>query len=199
MQDRTIGQFLRDVSAKTPTPGGGSVAAVSAALGAGLGAMVARYSDGGDAAAAEFDRIAADLLDLARRDSEAYEGFTRARSLPKGTPEEKKSRSAAMQSALAVAASVPLETMRRCADGLRVLAESAETSNPSLSSDVGAAAWCLRAGLEGACLNVRINLSSLKDEARRGAWGAESDRVRADAEGLQRRVADVVERLQGKS
>jgi formiminotetrahydrofolate cyclodeaminase len=192
MKDKTLAAFVAELAARTPVPGGGSAAAAAAAFGAALGAMAAAFTK--DSAAADIARrledAASDLLDAAQRDADAYARVSQAMGMPKRSEEEKRARRDAIQSALRGAAEVPLETMRRCRDALAVLAEFAPQCNRNLASDLATAAWLLRAGLEGAAHNVRVNLDSMTDGLLRSQWGTEADRLRADAEALQRSLED---------
>src|SRR5467141_2500040 len=84
--------------------------------------------------------------------------------LPKGSDEEKKVRAAAIESATKYAAEIPLKVMETASKSYELLAEIAERGNPASISDVGVGALATRACIEGAALNVRINLAQLKDE-----------------------------------
>src|SRR5262245_33812356 len=174
-----IDQSLRDVLAAFasphPTPGGGSASALASAMGASLLAMVAalpktksnseedRTALAGALAAA--GGIRAQLAEAIDADTAAYDAVVGAYKLPKGTDAEKSARSEAIQRALRGATEVPLRVMRLSVEGLAAAKIVGAHGNPSASSDVGVATALLRAGLEGARLNVEVNLGSIKDEA----------------------------------
>ncbi len=105
------------------------------------------------------------LLELAERDSDAYDAVMRARRLPRETDEQKGVRKAAMAAAFVVAATVPLETARTAAEVLRLADRIAPIGNPNAASDAGVAAQLASAAVRGAILNVRINLPYLPADA----------------------------------
>jgi methenyltetrahydrofolate cyclohydrolase len=172
-----------------PTPGGGSASALASAMGAALLAMVAalpKTKSNSDAdrtalagALATTGGIRAQLGDAIDADTTAYDAVVAAYKLPKATDEEKAARSEAIQRALRGATDVPLRVMRLSAEGLTAAAIVAAHGNPSASSDVGVAVALLRAGLEGARLNVEVNLGSIKDDTYKGAVAEEVARLTA--------------------
>ena len=184
----TVTQILDAFASSAPTPGGGSAAALSGAIGASLLAMVAgmpKTKNGTpeeraalDAAAAELNTLRARLAELIDEDTRAYDLVTGAFKLPKATDEEKAARAKAIQDAMRAATEAPLETMRACAAVLRHARTVAESGNPNASSDVEVGVALTRAGLFGADKNVEINLGSLKDETYRNAVAEECSRLR---------------------
>jgi formiminotetrahydrofolate cyclodeaminase len=185
---RSVADLLAAVSNPSPTPGGGSASALAAALGLSLLGMVAQMSrtrSGSDEDRRVLDQAATALLPLGDHvagliddDAEAYDAVVEAYRRPKGTDEEKAVRRVAVQGALRGAAEVPLDVMRACQAGLTAALDVARHGNPSAASDVGVALELLAAGLRGAALNVRANLSSI-DEA---GW---VDGVRSEVERLE--------------
>ena len=173
LTERTIVDLLAQFRASTPTPGGGSAAALAGALGASLLAMVASMPKHRAASEEDVDRLqaaarrTADICDrltaLVDRDSDAYDAVVEAYKLPRASETEKAARSARIQQALSGAVDVPLEVMRRCAEAIEAGAVVATFGNPNAASDVGVALELLAAGARGAKLNVDINLASLKD------------------------------------
>jgi glutamate formiminotransferase/formiminotetrahydrofolate cyclodeaminase len=107
----------------------------------------------------------AELLGLAREDSEAYDDVVAARKLPKETDEQKAARAERIARANRRAADVPMRTARAAVRLLAALPELVEKGNPNAASDVGASALLLDACAEGALLNVGINLSGIDDPA----------------------------------
>jgi formiminotetrahydrofolate cyclodeaminase len=167
LADSSVREFLSSVAARAPTPGGGSAAAAAAALGAALGVMVARFSSGQACArAAEaLERALAELTGLIDADAEAYGGVDAAMKLARGTADQKKRRAEALQSALAAAAEVPLRTMEAALAAMGELPALGREGNANLSSDLGAAAQLLSAGLQAASLNVGVNAAAIRDAA----------------------------------
>ena len=169
----TVRDLLDRFAASDPTPGGGSAAALAGSLGASLLAMVAGMSKTKtgtpeeraalDAARVELLRHRDMLLDLIDRDTQAYDQVVAAYRLPKGSDEDKATRTAAIQTAMRVAAETPLETVRACADAGRAARVVAESGNPTAASDVATAMALLGSGMTGGAMNVAVNLDSLKD------------------------------------
>ena len=170
---RSVSDLLAAFRSSDPTPGGGSAAALSGAIGASLLAMVAGLPKPKAATDEETGRLqqsgarCADLaLQLERlvdTDAESYDLVVGAFKMPKGTDEEKAARTAGIQSAMKAATEAPLEVMRRCAEALRFVPVIGDLGNPNASSDVKVGAAMLKAGLAGALENVEINLGSVKD------------------------------------
>ena len=106
-----------------------------------------------------------ELLFLVDEDTAAFNKVMAAFGLPKDSAEEKTTRSAAIQSANKYAAEIPLRVVATAAKSYELLAAMAERGNPASISDVGVGLLATRACVEGAGMNVRINLSGLKDEA----------------------------------
>lgn len=167
LADKTLAGFVDAVADRTPAPGGGSVAALVAALGAALGVMVARFSEGGIVrdAGERLRALADEFILLLDRDAEAYGRVHEATRLPKSTPEEKKRRAAAVQEALAGAAEVPLQGVGLALKGMHWLGEIKSGGNPRLVSDSAMAAQLLYAGGEACRLNVLVNLKEIRDPA----------------------------------
>jgi len=171
--DRSIDEFLEAIAAPSPTPGGGTVAAICAALSVGLSRMVAnlaRGKEGYEAAQGELAslderarRLQARLRELAAEDAASYEAVVAARRMPRGTDEERKRRVEAMQAAYRKAAEVPLETMERSLEALEIASVAVTHGSRSATSDAGVAALLAEAAMRAAALNVRVNLAALRD------------------------------------
>ena len=134
----------------------------------------------------ESERLQARLLQLVDDDSRAYLDLAAAVKLPKETAAQKESRRAAIQEAASGAAAVPLQTLEAIRAAVAIADFLSGKGNPSCRTDVGSAGALCRAGAEAAAWNVRVNLPSIKDEARRGSL---SDRAR-DALADTRTAAD---------
>ena len=166
-------EILSEISGATPTPGGGSVAAMGGANGAALLAMVCRLTIGKkkyENVSAEMEKalvqasvIQERLAALVIEDSHAYDQVMAALKLPKETAEQNAERQEAIQEATRQAIAVPLETMRVCLRGLELAELVVEKGNSNALSDGAVAALMLEAGVQGANLNVAINLNGLKD------------------------------------
>ncbi len=172
MQEKV--DFLDEVAAGKPTPGGGSVAAYSAAMGAGLVAMVARLSIGRKKYAEveekmklildETEALREKLTQAVDEDAASFTAIMQAFKLPKGNDEEKATRSQAIQDATLYASEVPLETAKGAARVMELALEVAKGGNSNAITDGASGAAMARAALTSAGYNVRINLGSLKDK-----------------------------------
>ena len=167
----TIREYQTALSSSSPTPGGGTAAAMSLGQSAALTCMVAdltlskeRWQDGWKAAE-QAQEVAIPLfqlaLELANDDSKAFEEVMSAYRLPKDGDGEREARSEAIENANIRAAEVPLQTAREAAGLLQVLTGLAEVGNANTVSDVGVAALLAHAACRGALLNVDINLKGI--------------------------------------
>jgi formiminotetrahydrofolate cyclodeaminase len=189
--DLTVAQFLDALSSATPTPGGGTAAAITGAIATSLLVMVtglARSKNNTDEEKAALARarerltpIARHLTQLADDDAQSFDRVMAAYRLPKSTDDEKAARTRAIQQALHGATTVPLDTLRACADALAHAPAVAENGNRSAASDAGVAIGLLRAAALGAQANVQTNLDGIKDESFKAATGAEAARLAAAA------------------
>jgi len=175
MKDRTLEEFLAAVAAPTPTPGGGSVAALAGALSVALTRMVAGLArgkkgyEGVDAELAQLETRAkktqARLEALIDEDAKAYDDVLAAMRLPKSTEKEKAARVEAMQRAYRRATEVPLETMERCIEALELAEAAVKKGNRGAVTDAAVAVLLAESAIRGASLNCSINLASIRDEA----------------------------------
>jgi methenyltetrahydrofolate cyclohydrolase len=181
----TIGDFTAALASEHPTPGGGSAAAVAAALATALTEMVVRlsldrprYEQHADlhAEALQVSRDArVRFLELADEDATAYENYRDARRLPHGSESESLARDAATRSAARGASMVPLAVVQSCHRQIDVVERLAGRSNASLASDLDVAALLLEAAARGAAANVLVNLGAVEDEDFSAALTAELD------------------------
>jgi len=201
-RDMTIEQFGEALASKDPTPGGGCAAALAGVVAAALAAMVARttaaskkFADRAermDALAREADALRADFLALVEEDAAAFDAVMAAFRLPKETAEQQQTRSAAIQAAYHTAVNPPMKVCEAALRALDLARQVAEDGTPSAVSDAGVAALQAAAALEGAALNVRINLTSLKDDAVRRAFTDRVLRFEAQGRALSQHVQDLV-------
>ena len=174
VEQRVI-DFVAATASKDPTPGGGAIAALTAATGVALAEMVANLTFGKkgyeevqaemEALQAKAEVIRNRMLELSQADADVFNIFMNALGLPKDTDEEKATRTAAIQQAYKDAAMVPFE-IGELAYQIFDLAELAsKKGNQNLITDGIIAAINARAAVKAAFLNVRINLSGIKDES----------------------------------
>ena len=173
--DLTCTGFCEETASESPAPGGGSVSAYMGALAASLGTMVANLTGGKAAYDDEWEKFSDvavhgqqlknDLLHLVDEDTNAFNKIMNAFGLPKKSDEEKAARSAAIQEATKFATEVPFQTMQKSFEAFEVCRAMVEWGNPASVTDGGVGALAARSAVMGAHLNVKINASSLKDEA----------------------------------
>ena len=189
--DLTVAKFLDALSSPTPTPGGGTGSAIAGAIGASLLVMVASLAKSKNntdeekaalgSARGRLAPLVTHLTKLADADAQSFDKVMAAYKLPKATDAEKAARTQAIQTALQGATTVPLDTLRSCADALAHGRVVAEHGNRSAASDAGVAIELLRAAASGARANVQTNLDGIKDEHFKAATGAEAARLGAAA------------------
>ena len=134
-----------------------------------------------------------ELLFLVDEDTSAFNKVMAAFGLPKGSDEEKNSRAAAIESATKYAAEIPLKVMETAAKSYELLAEMAEKGNPASVSDVGVGAGATRACIDGAALNVRINLAQLNDQKFKAELSEKVEKLRADSESNFKKIDQLVQ------
>ncbi|MCL2151766.1 MAG: cyclodeaminase/cyclohydrolase family protein [Oscillospiraceae bacterium] len=163
-------EFVRLLASSAPTPGGGGASALVGAVGMALGSMVGsltigkrKYADVDTDITALMDeakKLQNELLRLVDEDAVVFEPLSQAYGIPKGTP----GRDQAMEEALRIACTVPIDIMRACARAIELMGEIAHKGNTSALSDAGAGAALCKAALMGASLNVFINTKSMVDK-----------------------------------
>ncbi|MSR01623.1 MAG: glutamate formimidoyltransferase [Gemmatimonadetes bacterium] len=201
--DRSVTGFVNETASESVAPGGGSVAALLGALGAGLGTMVANLSShkrGWDARWEEFSEWAVrgqalkdELLRLVDEDTQAFNRVMAALGLPKGTSEEQATRAEALETANRGAIEVPYRVMEAAFASFPLLKAMAEHGNPASASDAGVGALCARSAVLGAWLNVRTNLAGLKDPEAVEAWVRAGEGMAAEVGGLEQEIRVLVD------
>src|SRR5437660_4274595 len=196
-------QFCNETLSDSPAPGGGSVAALMGALGVSLGGMVANLSAGKRGWDDKLDyfsdwavkaqQLKDELLVLVDEDTAAFNKLMDAFALPKDSAEEKAARAAAIQLATKGAAEIPLKVMETASKSYQLLSEMAEKGNPASISDVGVGLLAVRACVEGAAMNVRINLGGLKDQTVSGSFREKMQRIAAESDREFKRLHAIVE------
>lgn len=201
--EKKVNEFIMDVASDSPAPGGGSVAALSAAAGAGLISMLANLTktkkgyEEVHEKMAEIAEIctkeAAAFLCIIDEDTRAFDKYMDAIRMPKDTEEEKAARSQAMQRAAEGATNVPLKLARQ-AFKLTDLAEYViKHGNKNATSDGAVAMLMLRSGILGAIYNVRINLGSIKNQEFVDKVKAEADKLEDDIKRIEIQALEKVQ------
>jgi len=174
LADLKVKQFLEETASNSPVPGGGSVAALSGALAAGLAEMVAGLTVGRKgfedvepkmkSIREKARAFRTELVEDIQSDSDAYNQVMAAYKLPKQTEAEKMERSQAIQAGLRQAAQVPLQVARHSLQILGLAETVITQGNPNAVTDGAVGAMLARTAGLAALYNVKINLSSIKDK-----------------------------------
>ena len=200
LTDLTVKGFLDTTAGKDPVPGGGSISALCGSIAAALTEMVAGLTIG-KKKYAEVEEQMKQLVERVQeirqqlildvdRDSEAYNVVFAAFQMPKDTDEQKAARSAQIQEATKIAANVPMEVARRVYSLLSDIEEVVSNGNQNAVTDGCVAMVSARNAIIGALFNVRINLTSIKDEQYVADMTAEADRLERE---VIEREAKVIE------
>lgn len=176
--DMTICEFSDEVDSKSPAPGGGSVSALAANIGVGLSRMMAHLSFGKQkyesldkSIRVEFlnrfnqlSDIRQELVDLIDKDTESFNEFMKAIKLPKNTKEQINYRNNAIQDATLFSIDIPFKTAKKSLKALNIIDYILEYGNQNTITDLGVGVLMLYTGVEGAVLNIKVNLKSLENQ-----------------------------------
>ncbi len=173
--DQPLRHFMDKLASKSPEPGGGSVAALTGALGAALVSMVSNLTLGKEKykdvqprieqLLKESEKLRDEMQVLIQKDTEAYGALSVVYKMPKNTDEEKAARAVKMQEALKKACQVPFEIGIKSLEVAGLAERAADIGNVAAVSDAGVAVLLAQACAQSAALNVKINVNSIKDEA----------------------------------
>ncbi len=175
LADMSVRDFIEEIASRSSAPGGGSASAAIAAIGVGLGSMVAKLTHG----VRKFEdiqphmmkvipplhQLTGQLIPMIDADTSAFNEYMEGLRMPKTTEAEKKARTAKMQEGLKTAIKVPLNTMRLGDEAWDALYDVARFGNPASKSDTQVGAKALETGIWGACQNVLINMKGIKDSS----------------------------------
>jgi glutamate formiminotransferase/formiminotetrahydrofolate cyclodeaminase len=201
--DKKVSNFLDELASNSPTPGGGSVAALAGALGAALISMVGnltigkkKYKDVEEdikKIISSSEKLRYELSQLIEEDVKAFNNFMATYKMPRETEDEKKIRTEKIQESLIEAAKVPLKVAYKCLEVLSLSREVAEKGNINVISDAGVAVLLAEAALESALLNVKINLGMIKDEKTREELSSSIKELLLKEKGQKEKVLEIVE------
>ena len=165
--------FTQKLASKSPTPGGGGVAAICGAMGSALACMVCNLTVGKSkykeyekelvGILNEAERLRIWLMLLAEEDETAFEPLSKAYGLPIETDEEKAYKAETMETCLRTAAEVPFKTVKAAFEAIELHARLVDKASRLAISDVGAGAAVCKAALQSAALNVYINTKYMSD------------------------------------
>ena len=198
----TCTEFVEVLASKAPVPGGGGASALVGAVGTALGNMVGSLTVGKKKYAdveeemwelkGKCDQLQKDFLRLIERDAEVFEPLSKAYGMPKETEEEKNIRSEAIQKETKYAAEVPMEVARIVHSILPMIDVVARKGNSNAATDACVAMMCARTAILGALLNVRINLTSIKDEKFVKEMTEEADMIEKTTIAEEQKILDYV-------
>lgn len=201
LREQTIGAYLDLLASHAPTPGGGSVAALTGAQGAALLSMVCAISaqkKNGDikedllSIRNQAEELRQELQSLAQEDIEVFDNLSAAYKLPRTTAADAATRRAAIQKLSEKATDVPLRTAHAAVALLPLCQRLTTFCGRLLVSDIGVAALLAEATVQSAMLSIEINLRNLDDRMY-------VNQVRAQVEdltvGLREEVADILKNV----
>lgn len=198
LKDLNLQDFILETAGSEPVPGGGSISALNGAIAGALAQMVANLTIGKKRyveveeemrqLASKAEALRTELVADIDRDSDAYRLVFEAFKLPKETDEEKAYRTTQIQERTKLAANIPMAVARRAHELLSLAEVVVAKGNSNAITDGCVAMMCARTAVLGALLNVRINLTSITDEAFVRALAEEADRLEADAIARERAV-----------
>lgn len=195
-------EFTKELSSDSPAPGGGSVAALNGSLGIALTNMVssltvgkktyAEHEELNQTTLKEASQLRIDFLEAINRDVEIFAQMSNAFQMPKSTDEEKENRRDALEEASKACSVVPMEIMEMALSALKITEKIIGKSNKSASSDIGVAALNLKASIQGAWLNILINIGSIKDEAFVNEYRQKGEKLLEEALPLADRIYEEI-------
>jgi len=202
----SLNQFIEAVASKEPAPGGGSVAALAGAVGGALSNMVANltfgrkfYNEYSDDVKERLqnqfetvENLRKQIEQLVDEDTEAYNGVMAAFKMPKDTDDQKQARSQAIQQAYKLALEVPMKTAKKSLEILQLQDDILEYGNPNAVTDIGVCVLLCHSAVEGAILNVKINLSAIKDSTYVEEVSAQCSRIIDEAQQLRNNLINRV-------
>ena len=176
--DMSVADFTNEVDSNSPAPGGGSVSALASDIGVSLARMMAHLSfekkkfeqldeKTKEEFKARFDKlgeIRKELSTLVDMDTESFNEFMKVVKMPKETEEQNQLRAKAIQEATIFSIEVPYKTASLSLEALRLLDFLIKNGNQNAITDIGVGTLMLSAGMEGAILNVKVNLGQIKDK-----------------------------------
>ena len=207
LTEMSLKEFVLKTSSNSPTPGGGSIAALAGSLAAALSTMVIRLTTGKkyfaelppseqqdlrDALESLFG-LSQELLHSVAADAASFDEVMAAFQMPKGTEEQVSARKEAIQAGYRSAASVPLDTATKCLQVLKISVLISKNGNPDAVTDAATSALMAHAGVQGALYNVRINMKSIRDEAHVVTLRREAQTIDAEAQMLSDEILAICE------
>lgn len=193
--DMSILDFGNEVDSNSPAPGGGSVSALASDIGIGLARMMAHLSFGkkkyeglDESIRIEFVNrfnklgdIRQELVELIDRDTESFNEFMQALKMKKDTDEEIEARKKAIEDATIFSIEVPFKTSQLSLEALNIIEDIMRYGNQNAITDIGVGTLMIYSGLEGAILNVKVNLQGLNNEEIKNVYGKKCNEILSEA------------------
>lgn len=206
LRELKVTEFVNEVDSKSPAPGGGSVSALASSLGVALSRMVGHLSVGKKKFRAldeeiqttfkdiieSFEAIKEELVLLIDKDTDAFNLIMAAFKLPKETEEDKRIRLEKIEEGTLEAIKVPLEVAELSLKAMKHLDYILKYGNKNTLSDLGVSTLLLKAGLEGAILNVKINLPGISDETVKENYETKATNILREASKIKKVILDTV-------
>lgn len=206
LEKKTVKEFVEELASSSPAPGGGSVSAISASLASALTSMVCNLTVGKksyneleedkkasiDETLKACEELKFKFLDLMNEDTEVFLELMKTFKMPKDTEEEKKVRSEKIQLGYKKSLEVPLSTAKAAFELYKYILIAAQYGNKNAVSDAGVAALMTQSAIEAAILNVKINMSSIKDEEYKNGIGKDIENISSEGTRLREEILKIV-------
>ena len=196
-------KFIEELSSKAPVPGGGGASALVGSMGVALGTMVGNLTTGKKKYADVEEDIQSllkqseDLIirlnQLVQKDADVFAPLANAYKMPTDTEGERAKKDRVLQDALILATEVPLAIAECSLEGIRLMDRYAQKGSRLAVSDAGVGAVFCKAALQGAKLNVLINLKIMKNETQKKEYGEKITALEAEGVKLADQIYDYVE------
>jgi len=206
LEKKTVKEFIEELASSSPAPGGGSVSAISASLASALTSMVCNLTVGKksyneleedkkasiDETLKACEELKFKFLDLMNEDTKVFLELMETFKMPKETEEEKKVRSEKIQLGYKKSLEVPLSTAKAAFELYKYILIAAQYGNKNAVSDAGVAALMTQSAIEAAILNVKINMSSIKDEEYKNGIGKDIENISSEGTRLREEILKIV-------
>ena len=202
MLEKKTTEFLEALSSSQPVPGGGGASATVGALASALGMMVAnltigkkKYADVEEevkSARDSLNELMQELIKLTDEDAKVFEPLSKAYGLPKETKEQQEYKEKVLEEELYKASIVPMDIMETVLKTMKLLDLMGEKGSLIAISDVGVGILFAQAALEGASLNIYINVKLMKDENHKKELETKADALIAEGKRLKDKVFTAV-------
>lgn len=205
MLNQSCLEFIDALASSKPVPGGGGASALVGSVGMALGSMVGnltvgkkKYADVEEdmkALLAESEALIHRFNELVKEDAEVFEPLSKAYGLPSQTEEEKAEKERVLQEVLVKATQVPMEIAENCLKAIKLMEQYAKKGSRLVISDAGVGVIFCKSALQGAKLNVLINLQLMKNTELKEKFQKQISQVEAEGLRLADQVYQYVEEL----